>query len=100
MKKIFISQPMNGRTDEEILRERELAIRRAKKAFGDDIEIIDSFFQGAPADTKPLWYLAKSIEVMAQADGVFFAHGWEEARGCKIEYECATKYGIPCYVCF
>ena len=28
--KLFISQPMRGKTDEEILREREEAVRKAK----------------------------------------------------------------------
>lgn len=41
MKKLFISQPMNGRTDV-----------------------------------------------------AYFAEGWQEARGCKIEHECAVQYGI------
>ena len=31
MKKLFISQPMKGKTDEEILREREQAVREAEK---------------------------------------------------------------------
>lgn len=31
MKKLFISQPMKGKTDEEILKERENAIRSAEK---------------------------------------------------------------------
>ena len=37
MKKLFISQPMKGKTDEEILREREQAVREAEKYLkGDD----------------------------------------------------------------
>lgn len=30
MKKLFISQPMNGRTDEEILKERKEVIKKQK----------------------------------------------------------------------
>ena len=47
MKKLFISQPMKGKTDEEILKEREKAIASAKRNFVEDeeIEVIDSFFQ-------------------------------------------------------
>ena len=41
MKKLFISQPMRGKTKEEILREREVAIKTAAERFGDDVEIID-----------------------------------------------------------
>ena len=44
MKKLFISQPMRGKTEEEILVAREKAIAKAKKLVGEPIEVIDSFF--------------------------------------------------------
>ena len=94
MKKLFISQPMRGKTDEEILATRELAIESAKRIVGEDVEVIDSFFQNVPADAKPLWYLGKSLELLATADVAYFAAGWELARGCKIENLCAIEYGI------
>ena len=94
MKKLFISQPMKGKSDEEILAEREKAIQRAKEALHDDVEIIASFFQGALVDTRPLWYLGESLKLLATADVAYFALGWEDARGCKIEHTCALEYGI------
>ena len=94
MKKLFISQPMRGKTDEEILRERNEAITIAKDIMKDDIEVTDSFFQNAPAETKPLWFLGKSIELLSSADVVYFCKGWNDARGCRIEHECAKEYGI------
>lgn len=94
MKKLFISQPMKGLTDEEILAAKEKAIKSAEEKLGEPVEVIDSFFQGAPADVKPLWYLAKSLELLATADVAYFAPGWETARGCKIENTCAVEYGI------
>lgn len=99
MKKLFISQPMRGKTDEEILAVREKAIKSAKnylKECGeeDEIEVIDSFFQNAPADARPLWFLGKSLELLSTADVAYFAKGWENARGCRIENECAIEYGI------
>lgn len=94
MKKIFISQPMRGKTDEEILKERDAAVFYVQELFNDrEIEVIDSFFKDAPHDAKPLWYIGKSIQLMADADIVFFAEGWKDARGCKIEHECAVQYG-------
>ena len=94
MKKLFISQPMKGKTDEEILKEREKPIRSAEKQVNETVEVIDSFFQAAPADAKPLWFLGKSLELLASADVAYFAKGWNEARGCKIEHTCAVEYGI------
>ena len=94
MKKLFISQPMRGKTDAEILKEREKAIASAQKYLGEEVEVIDSFFQSAPADAKPLWFLGKSLELLSTADVAYFAKGWEEARGCRIENTCAIEYGI------
>ena len=39
-------------------------------------------------------YLAKSLELLADADVAYFARGWEQARGCRIENQCAIEYGI------
>ena len=68
MKKLFISQPMRGRSDEDILAEREKAIHEAEEMLGEPVEVIDSFFQAAPVDAKPLWFLGKSLELLAGAD--------------------------------
>lgn len=43
MKKLFISQPMRGKSDEEILKEREKAIKSAEKQMDEPVEVIDSF---------------------------------------------------------
>ena len=94
MKKLFISQPMKDKSDDEILAEREKAIKSAEELLGEPVEVIDSFFQSAPAAARPLWFLGKSLKLLSTADVVYFAKGWEEARGCKIENTCAIEYGI------
>lgn len=94
MKKLFISQPMRGKTDEEILAERKKAIESAERNLGEPVEVIDSFFQNAPADARPLWFLGKSLELLSTADIAYFAKEWEDARGCRIENQCAIEYGI------
>lgn len=94
MKRLFISQPMKGKTDDEILATRKKAIESAESYIGEPVEVIDSFFQDAPAEARPLWFLGKSLELLATADVAYFASGWEEARGCKIENTCAIEYGI------
>ena len=94
MKKLFISQPMRGKSDEEIFAERQKAIEAAEKVIGEPVEVIDSFFEKAPVNAKPLWFLGKSLELLADADVAYFAPGWEDARGCKIEHTCAVEYDI------
>lgn len=98
--KLFISQPMQGKSIEEILAEREEAIKKAKKFVKCDMEVIDSFIRDAPASAKPLWFLGKSLELMAGADVVYFAEGWHKARGCRLEYECARAYANDDLVCY
>lgn len=98
--RLFISQPMRGKSDEEIESEREdlIAIAKAVYAGRGEVEVIDSFFKGGldvPAGTKaPLYYLSKSLELLATADVAIFAKDWREARGCRIEHECADGYGV------
>ena len=94
MKKLFISQPMKGKTNEVIEVERAKAIEEAKAVLKEDVEVIDSFFKGAPVDAKPLWFLGKSIELLSQADIVYFAKDWNKYRGCKIEHMCAIEYDL------
>lgn len=94
MKKLFISQPMYGKTNEQIKAERDISVALAEKALGEKFEVIDSFFEDTPVNAAPLWFLAKSIEMLATADAVIFARGWETARGCVIEHMCATAYGL------
>lgn len=94
MLRVFISQPMKGLSNEEIESKRAEAVENIKACLGEDVEIIDSFFKDAPADAKPLWYLAESIHLLATADYAYFMEGWQNARGCLIEYMCAGTYGI------
>ena len=94
MKKLFISQPMRNKTNEEILQTRERAINKAKEILGEEVEVIDSFFKDAPHDAKPLWFLGKSLELLSTADIAYFAKDWEFYRGCRIENMCATEYGV------
>ena len=87
--KIFISQPMNGKTTEEIENERNYIIDKLRK--NECVEIIDSFFKDKPYEASPLWYLGESIKLMSEADVVFFCNGWQTARGCQIEHDCALE---------
>lgn len=96
--KIFISQGMAGKTDEEILAEREYVIKILKDKYGEDIEIIDSFIKEAPENAAPLWYVGKSLEYLSTADLVYFCKKWQDYRGCRFEHRAAIEYGIPVVV--
>lgn len=93
MTKIFISQPMKDKTNQEIEQERKKIIEKVERYFGE-VEVIDSFFKDAPHDAKPLWFLGKSLELLSNANVIVLGKGWECSRGCRIEHECAVQYGI------
>ena len=97
IKKLFISQPMRGLTDEEILKAREEIKNRAEETIGQPLELINSFIEDCPGEnikSIPAWYLGKSIQFLSQADIAYFGGDWRNARGCRIEYEIANAYGI------
>lgn len=77
MKRLFISQPMVDRTDEEIISERKVAIAEAKKLLNEDIEVIDSF---TSVQMNPLGYLGYSITCLSKADVAYFAKGWQDYK--------------------
>ena len=93
--KIFISQPMNDKTDDEILSIRKCAIDKCYEKYGNNVTFLNSFFQDISNDHPHLWWLAKSLELLSDADLAVFIGDWEKYRGCKIEHMCAKEYNIP-----
>lgn len=98
--KVFISQPMRDKTEEEILDERNKAVESIKKQFNtNDVEVLDSYFKdfkvvpGHNID-KPLFFLGKSIQLLAQADYAYFCKDWDKYRGCKSEHFICNQYDI------
>lgn len=99
--KAMLSQPMAGKTDEEIVEARGKAVE-ALESMG--YEVVNTLFtdewysDGAMEERgvvqAPLCYLAKSLENMSLCHVAYFCPGWEKARGCLIEHEAATAYGL------
>ena len=90
--KVFISQPMKGKTEAEIKKERQLAVLSAVREYGSDVEIVHSYFTNY--DGSAVQFLGKSIEALGTADVALFLPGWKEARGCRIEHTVCEEYGI------
>lgn len=96
-KKAMISQPMRGKTDEEILEVRDRIAAKLQKA---GYEVVDTVFHFTDEQMDRLgvknpaiYYLSNSIKAMSCCDCVYFAKGWENARGCRIEHYIAAAYG-------
>lgn len=99
--KAMISQPMAGKTPEEIVETRNRAIEFLEKngyevvnTLFTDVWYSESSMKDRGVVNKPLCYLAKSLENMSLCDVAYFCKGWEKARGCLIEQEAAQAYGL------
>lgn len=100
-KKAMLSQPMAGKTEAEIIETRERAIERLQSL---GYEIVNTLFtdewyspeamQARGVVQIPLCFLAKSLENMSLCHVAYFAKGWEQARGCRIEHAAAVAYGL------
>lgn len=97
MKKLFISCPMKGRTEENIRNSMERMHKIAEATFGEELEVIPSYIEHTPpVDCKQaVWYLGESIKKLSEAD-YFIGIRYESAfTGCCVERQVAESYGIP-----
>jgi hypothetical protein len=99
--KAMISQPMAGKTDQEIVetRERALSVLRDKGYQVVNTLFTDEWYSKEAMENRgvvqiPLCFLAKSLENMSLCHAAYFCKGWEKARGCKIEHDAAVAYGL------
>lgn len=99
--KAMLSQPMAGKTQEEIVATRERAVKVLEER---GYEVVNTLFtdewysKEAMAERGvvqiPLCFLAKSLENMSLCHAAYFCKGWEAARGCRIEHQAAVDYGM------
>lgn len=99
--RVFISQPMTGRTLDEIKKERQdietimHELNDGLSTKGISVKVIDSFDEQAFIEGRnPLDCLGDCIKKMSEANIVVFAPGWDKSRGCRIEHQCAVEYQL------
>ncbi len=99
--KAMLSQPMAGKTEQEITETRERAIATLKAAGYEIVNTLftDEWYSKEAMEERgvvqiPLCFLAKSLENMSLCHAAYFCKGWEKARGCRIEHEAAKAYGL------
>lgn len=102
--RVMISQPMSGKTPEQIEATRQNA-ERALTARG--YTIANNYFAEdwksaafINSESEPIHvgvnFLARSIGVLSYCHAVYFCRGWKKARGCRIEHKIAKEYGLIC----
>lgn len=104
-KNVFISQPMSGLCEEEILKTRKKEKEKIYKFFDNiEVNIIDSYiddktrdaFQGCRIDiiNWDVYWLSQSLQKLAMADVLWLCDDWEYSKGCEVELMCAELYDI------
>ena len=106
--KAMLSQPMAGKSEEEIKATREQAIKVLEEKGYEDISpegvyvntlFTDEWYSNEHMKERgvvqiPLCFLAKSLEKMSLCHAVYFCKGWEQTRGCRLEHDAAVAYGL------
>lgn len=93
MKKVFISVPMHGRSDDDVRKD----FQKVMDELGSGYELADTLVEeeSPPCKNPRLWYLGRSIQLMCDADIIVFIGEWMEAHGCCVEHAAALEYGLP-----
>ena len=101
MKYAMISQPMAGKTDEEIVATRERAFSALQERGYAVVNTMftDEWYSKESMKARgvvqiPLCFLAKSLENMSLCHAAYFCKNWKQYRGCRIEHEAAVSYGL------
>lgn len=99
--KAMLSQPMAGKTDEEIIETRDKAVKTLTEKGYEVVNTLftDEWYSKENMEKRgvvqiPLCFLAKSLENMSLCHAAYFCKGWERARGCRIEHDAAIAYGL------
>ena len=97
MKKLFISCPMKGRTEENIRKSMEQMHKIAEIVFDQKLEVIPTYIEDNPPENsqKAVWYLGKNIQLLAKADYFIGVEYSDFFKGCCVESDVARYYGIP-----
>lgn len=103
--KVFISMPMKGKSKSEIdeaFKKESENVRvfiaevgyKGKKDY--DIEIFNGYVEleeNSNVRNSALNYLGASLQKLAESDAIWMCKGWTDARGCRLEWICASRYG-------
>ena len=97
MRRLFVSQPMRGKTQEEIIEQRDKAIEKLSRRLNEGFEVAETYFtEDEPKDVKNsgVYWLGKSLELLSECDLALFIGNWWGYRGCQIERQVCEEYGI------
>ncbi len=96
IKYLFISQPMSGLTNDEILNVRQKATQFISDKYPDNDILVLPSYKEQPDNTynatSAVNLLGNAISLMAKANVIYFVPGWQKSKGCQIENEVARRW--------
>ena len=87
--KIYISLPITGH-DIEQTKARAATIKQILS--NEWNEVITPFDVCPDKDMSYSFYMGRDIEALLECDAIFMAQGWENSKGCNLEYNAAVLY--------
>ena len=96
IKYLFISQPMSGLTNDEILNVRQKATQFISDKYPDNEILVPPSYKEQPDNTynatSAVNLLGNAISLMAKANVIYFVPDWQKSKGCQIENEVARRW--------
>lgn len=95
MKVVCIVQAMNGRSEDEIISERNAIAHKLQSALGE-IEVIPSLTPAADAinGRVAVRLLAKELTLLSDADIAVFGAQWDSSRMCAALHRVCMDFGM------
>lgn len=89
--KIYISGPITGKRD---YMKRFQSAEKQLKAEGHTVINPARVNAALPEGTTHAEYMKTSIVMLDMCDAIFMLDGWQQSKGCSIEFEYAYEHGI------
>lgn len=89
--RIFISTGMSG-IEEEIVRKNIYDTSELLRHKYQSVEVVHNYDTIGTENDKNLYYLGEAIKKLDKCDTVYMCRGWENHRGCVVEYLVAILY--------
>lgn len=102
MKKALISQKYEGKSSEDVIKERKQAMEALREQGFEPVfgNFYDEFNEMKRKNPNPkcqhpeLHYLSERLKIMSECSAVYFCKGWEYDYQCRMEHEASLMYGL------
>lgn len=87
-KRVYLSLPISGLPIEDV----ENRLADAKKTFKMiGKEVVSPLENGLPMDSSYEDHMKRDLELLSECDAICMMQGWENSKGCRIEFEEAVN---------